>query len=430
VAQTLQVDGGDGTYHFTDDQKTALLDIGPRLGASLDLSAVLQAAIEGAVEVSGTQTGAIYLVDGDEIYLGATTPSLADDFPEFLRRAALADHPTIADTLSQGSPLYIEDLRLRELSPAEQAVTDSRDLRTVLYVPLYAEDHPIGIFMVGSVGEVHAISQTEAALSFTLSCSIALALQNARLFHSVSRSAVELEAALQRAEENQRNLRALAARITETEEAERRRLAEEIHDRVLQPLAALKMYLDQCYHTVEVADSPLGEADVSSVGRELEPALRILSTALNETRALMLQTSPPSAGELGLAQAIEWLAEHLTSLGLVVEVAAERADVDIDPDTALLAVRVAREALYNALKHSGAHKAWVTLAADTDSVRLSVVDDGCGFDATSLERPPDSDGGFGLFGLRERVAHAGGSLRVESAPGEGTKVAVRLPRFV
>ena len=174
---------------------STLLEVSRTLAASLDLRHVLQKAIESAAQVLGLETGAIYLINGPSLYLGATTPPLPPDFPETLRNANLPDHPHICASVETRKPVYLSDAGNAELSPAEREVVELRHLRSILYVPLFLEDQPTGVVIVGSTGEVHPFSDHELELARTLSFQIALAVANARLFQSVEHANEELRRA-------------------------------------------------------------------------------------------------------------------------------------------------------------------------------------------------------------------------------------------
>ncbi|MHB1340372.1 MAG: HD-GYP domain-containing protein [Coriobacteriia bacterium] len=175
---------------------TALLRVSLALSESLDLSAVLQTAIEGAVDVLGLGTGAIYLLDEDDLYLGATTPALPDDCPDELRRARLHDHPHIVKAISECSPLFIEDMTTADLSQQERAAAEARDLCSLLYVPLIVKGRVEGIVIVGTQGHhKRDYSEDDVDLCRTLSAQVALAIANAQLYESVQQGANAIRAA-------------------------------------------------------------------------------------------------------------------------------------------------------------------------------------------------------------------------------------------
>lgn len=164
------------------DELNSLFKASQSLASTLDLREILQISIDEAVNVLKLGTGAIYLLEDENLHLRATTPPLPPRFPEEFRYAPLADHPHIMQTLESQRPLIIEDTSKADLAPAEKAVCDIRNLRSLLYVPLISNNNPIGVFIIGSIKEPYLISQSIVALSLTLANQVVLAIQNAKLF--------------------------------------------------------------------------------------------------------------------------------------------------------------------------------------------------------------------------------------------------------
>lgn len=169
-----------------------LLQASSELAASLDLDEVLQAAIEAAVRSLRLDTGAIYLLDGVDLVLGATTPPLPPGFPGRFQRAPLAEHPHAERCLRESRPVALADWSPDELSDAERAVCAARGLRSLLFVPVEVSGEPVGAFIVGSVGRLHPVGDVDVGLCRALAHEIGLALANARLYASLQRSHEEL----------------------------------------------------------------------------------------------------------------------------------------------------------------------------------------------------------------------------------------------
>lgn len=215
---------------------------------------------------------------------------------------------------------------------------------------------------------------------------------------------------------NRRQLRALASEIERTAERERRRLAEEIHDRVSQTLAIARMRLVAAGH--ESGKVP-----------EVHEVRTLLEQAAAEARALTSELAPAGLYELGVSAAIRTLAEGLDAqYGLRTAVDAPMPlQADVDDDTRAFVFRATRELLMNVIKHAGVHEASVSLTRDGEMLRLVVSDLGAGDTPDPSAWQPGETGGFGLFSLRERANALGGTMEVTSAPGEGTTVVVTVP---
>lgn len=127
-----------------------LLKVSNALSASLELNDVLQTAIMSVTDTIGVETGAIYTLEGDELYLGATTPPLPPAFPNSLRLANINNHPHIKKAIETKTPVYIEDTSKSMLSVEERDVVDARHLVSILYFPLFLKREAIGVFIVGT----------------------------------------------------------------------------------------------------------------------------------------------------------------------------------------------------------------------------------------------------------------------------------------
>lgn len=212
-------------------------------------------------------------------------------------------------------------------------------------------------------------------------------------------------------------LRELAAQLTRAEQRERRRLAQTLHDHLQQLLVALRLKLGRA----------LARLDLESPRAALEQSDDLLEQALQASRELTVDLSPPVLYEAGLVSALEWLARQMQDKhGLEVSLTAERDVEPVSEEVRIFLFHSVRELLFNAVKHAGVSRAQVALRrAGEDRLEVSVADEGKGFDLEEAARRPSS--GFGLFSLRERLEFLGGRLSLDTAPGRGTRVALEAP---
>lgn len=191
-------------------------------------------------------------------------------------------------------------------------------------------------------------------------------------------------------------------------DAERRRIARDLHDSVVQDLAGT------AFSVSAVARDPLTPPESR---RSLAAAGSSLRTSLKSLRSLLAEIHPPELHAEGLAAALADLTAPAAAAGIQASATVEGAETLSDARAALL-WRVAQEAVRNALRHSRASTLAVTVRGDGECVTLEVVDDGVGFDPAVVADPHS----YGLRGLRSLVADNGGTLEVRSSPGEGTTV--------
>ena len=235
---------------------------------------------------------------------------------------------------------------------------------------------------------------------------------------SVKEDVTARKEAEEKLEEYQDQLRRLALELAQTEDQQRRQIADDLHDRIGQHLAAVKIRL-QLLRQSAPADSH------AAVDRILE----LIEQTIQDTWSLTFELSPPMLYELGLEPALEWLVERYQQ-----EHEAIRFTFHDDQQPKALAeavrgqaYRCVRELLLNAVRHAQAGHVTVSVSRSGPDVHLCVGDDGVGFDAAQAEAARPQAGGFGLFSVRERLRRLGGRIEIEAQPGRGCRIALILP---
>jgi len=235
-------------------------------------------------------------------------------------------------------------------------------------------------------------------------------------YRGVGRDVTERRHADRAQRENERRIRALLRRLTATQEAERRRIAADLHDFVGQNLTALGIALET------LRGKTPGGANASTFD-ELE---ELRKDTMDSVRQTMSDLRPPLLDDYGLVSALESHARRFSArTGLAVSVSGHRFGARPAPNVELALFRIAQEALANALKHASATSARIGLACQGGFLRLSIEDDGNGFAQPSGARA-EHRGGWGLPMMRERAEEAGGTLRIEF-PDRGTRVVAEVP---
>lgn len=216
------------------------------------------------------------------------------------------------------------------------------------------------------------------------------------------------------ANEAEHQMRELSQRLVATQEEERKNLSRELHDHVGQVLTALRMELGRIERTRAPAEAGIGPA----VGE----CRRLVDSMVRTVRDLALGLRPSMLDDFGLQPALEWHVRDFTRrYGVHVELTL-RGDFTALPDVYRTCVyRAVQEALTNCIRHAQAGSIAVTISGHADRLDVSITDDGIGLDSA---RRGD---GLGLRGIEERVRKLQGVIVIQSAPGEGTKLAIRLP---
>lgn len=208
--------------------------------------------------------------------------------------------------------------------------------------------------------------------------------------------------------------RRLAVGILRAEERARTRFARMLQDETAQRLAAQVLRLKHA--------EKAGSADER--GRRLGQAREEAADLLEEVRRTSRALRPPELEDLGLGPALRAYARKASPDSTEVRLDVDTAAADLSAEERAAVHRILREALSNALLHSGGSRVAVRARADGPALRAEVVDDGRGFD---LDGALEGEAGLGLLAMRELALDLGGELDIETAPGEGTQVRVTLP---
>lgn len=224
----------------------------------------------------------------------------------------------------------------------------------------------------------------------------------------------EVEAALR---ESMHQSHMLSRRVLEAQETERRRVAMELHDELGQALTAIKINLQ------------VGERFPQQTPGELNAEnIRIVDEALQQMRRLAYALRPSMLDDLGLAPALRSMAEQTaTRSGLAVRFDMGEPPPRLAPETEIAIFRIAQEALTNIVRHAQARHVTMSLRNDAETLVLKVQDDGCGFDPAAMRARAEAGGSLGVLGMEERAMLIGGQLRLESAPGKGSRLRLQCP---
>lgn len=364
----------------------------------------------------------IYAIDGQDLSIVDIAPAHASAASLKLQvgfgvtgRVARTAEPVLLDADSPRNALHRQLLRL------EPQQTVAR-----MCLPLLGlEDRVVGVLAVHRSPR-RPYGADELATAEPVATVLGLRLHAEQLWGAVNRHRTERDRLIKQA--------------ISAQEAERRRIAFDLHDGVTTALASMSFHLSAADLTVsELANCDEATLaarleDLEQARSELVSARGLADMAYNQTRAAISGLHSLVLDDLGLVAAIESLVQMAGSEGgPVIELVVDpSAAIDDIPDHAAAALyRIAQEALANAVKHAEAERVVLSLRPVGDSVVLGCTDDGKGFDPDERReaRAGDADGQqhFGLSSIAERCAMIEASLRVESVPGRGTTLLVELP---
>ncbi len=377
----------------------ALARIASSVALAEPLDTILRGLAQSVVEATGAEASAVVLTEGDPPrprYAGAH--GLPDDYGPAMAEAVRRGGPVFSmAALEAGQPLVLRDvwpalLARPELAPIHRFYREVT-WDTIVSTPLIARGRPLGTLTCYYRSDRQPDAEAIAFQS-AIADQAAVAVENARLFAEAQQRAV-LE--------------------------ERSRLAQDLHDSATQTVFSVGMLA-----RAALAQHSQGSAQL---GATLERVAALAQDALLEMRALLFELRPETLAEQGLDAALARLVELFRPrTSMAIRYHGEAAP-RLAPDTELAVFRIAQEALGNAVKHAEAGAAELRLTVEPGALRVTVRDDGCGFDPAAPVVPSADGrrGGEGLRSMRERAVAAGLQLQIASEPGAGTTVAIAAP---
>ena len=366
-------------------QLESLIEVGNALSGEIELPRVLRLVADRVRDLIGAGDVFIAFPTAGRLVVQAASGPAA---PSLVGSELLPTTKSVR-VLGRGRSERVDSLI--EDPEVDQEFTRRLGASTGLYVPLVVGGDAIGIVVAhDKEGRDPRFSDEDLRLAETFAARAAVA---AELSTRVARDAV--------------------ARVVDAQELERRRLARELHDETGQALTSMLLGL----RAVE-------EAKEASEVTEATAKLRaLLVETLHDVRRLAVELRPKALDDFGLVPALERLTETFTEqTAIPVELEALLGEERLPPGIETALYRIVQEALTNVIKHSRASKVSVLLTRKPDTVAAVIEDDGVGFDPERAR-----DGGFGLIGMRERIALLDGRLAIESSAEGGTSIVAEVP---
>jgi GAF domain-containing protein len=383
-------------YQRTDEklqtrvkELSALYAIAEAVNHVVELDKVLQLALQNAVEVTGMDSGGILLLDPStsELFLRAHRGGS----PEFIRAVSQAKVDEGLMPRMLNSVLVADDLS--KITKDRRMAIEKEGLQTLVSIPLKAKESLLGVMVIASQSSRPFISQ-ELELLAAIGNQIGMAVDRANLQAQKLRAAI-LE--------------------------ERQDMARQIHDDTAQILGYLGLQVDSVMGNLSQAQNVKAQAELEGIRKAIEEAYERVRSAI-----IRLGEDIPDHFDWETALS-DIISEFEKQTRCSVESKVEGSQLPPLPTAvALQATYIIREALTNVSKHSGANSVHLTLQGLEDGgLKVTMQDNGRGFDLDSEQQ--SGRGGFGLRFMRERAERVGGSLRIESEPGQGTRVVISLP---
>jgi PAS domain S-box-containing protein len=382
-------------FRMLEEHVTALAGISASLTVGQTMEATLGTLAARIVRSTAAVACAVVLMDKETgLFRAAGSHGLPDGYTAGLEAAYRAGmRPPPVEVFRTRRPMLVRDARQIALntpfsSPLHGFLQEVQ-WDTTYFVPLVSRERALGVLNLYYLPGQEP-GEDERVFLGAAADQTAVAIENARLF-----AAAEGKAALE----------------------ERQRLARELHDSVSQALYGIALGSRTAHALLD------REAPPERVTEWLEYVLSLAEAGLTEMRALIFELRPESLETEGLIAALKQQAAALEARHEIpVTATLLGEEPDLPPETKEALYRIAQEALHNTVKHARASRAALKLERDARGIALEVSDDGAGFDPGE-----DFSGHLGLKSMRERAARLGGTLEVESAPGEGATIRVRIP---
>lgn len=222
--------------------------------------------------------------------------------------------------------------------------------------------------------------------------------------------------------ENIHEKQAMGIRVIRAQEEERQRVAREIHDGPAQLMSNVVLKAEICEKLIDI--------DISKTKFELNDLKKVVRDSLQDVRRIIYDLRPMSLDDLGLVPTIQrYVANFSESTGIKTDVVTSGNLEDLKPIVSLTAFRIVQESLSNIKKHSKASNAKIVIQEKEEKVIINVSDKGVGFDLKLDKKEHGTEGGFGLYGMRERIELLNGSIEIKSEIGSGTTIFVVIPNI-
>ena len=377
--------------------------IAASVNQSLDLDEILNKALEEVLRLdmfNGQAKGMLFRLNETQSYLELAAHQGAGPCHPCLNNPIRVGECLCGLAAQTGNVIFCHNCQQDERhSRVWPEMPDHHDI----CIPLKAREKVLGVMNL-RLPASQSISDSDTQLLASVADQISMALENAQLFETIRH--------------HHQRLRQLNVRLSEAEERERRRLARELHDQVGQNLTALSLNL-KIIQTMLPAET--------AAARRLLESQKLIEEITGQIRSVMAELRPAILDDYGLPAALRWLGEQFSRhTGIPVAVNTTDNLPPLSPLAQNTLFRIAQEALTNVAKHAQAGQVDVTLAANAAGIRLTISDNGRGFDRQAAGEP-DTDGGWGLLIMAERAEAVGGQCRIQSQAGQGTQLVVELP---
>lgn len=384
---------------------TVINEVSQSITKSLHLEQLLSSVANSLTKMIGASNCYIFSVDDKRNVLYGVAAS--DQRGDAIRKVEIKtnENTVVPLTAREQHSFVIEN------APQDPRISkkwvDVFKSRSLLSVPLIMKERVIGVVLLDETRYFRQFTKEEIQKVVALANQVSVAIDNATLYQAVTK--------------HMERLQTLSSAIVNIQEEERRRIAQELHDEAGQALTGVKMSL-------EWIEKELGGSEKAVKDRVQEVKAQVSKT-LEELRRLSYDLRPAILDELGLVPTLRWyIEEYSKRTQIAVHLQTAGAQKRFSAKIETLFYRIIQEALTNVAKHAQAESVIVSLEKKDVHVHLYITDDGKGFEVKRyFSSPPMIRKGLGILGMKERVELAGGTFFIDSDPGQGTRISIKVP---
>jgi signal transduction histidine kinase len=387
----------------------ALSRVSAAVSGLSDLDAILNVALDNVLQIMNGTVGGILLIDEQTETLSYRVHRGLSD--KYAQEMHLKIGEGIAGRVAQsGKSVLLEDISTDSRAASPDLIT-TEGLKAFISVPLRAKDTVLGVLNVAS-HLPHHFTKDDMHLLHAIGDQVGVAIEQAELY--------------ERLRKERQNYQRLARHMLMAQEEERGRVARELHDETSQSLTGLSLSMQALLTIAKTSD--FGDAAFKA---KLEKAYNITLQLNSEISKIMKSLRPTALDSLGLGPAVHQYAENrLHSVGINVSVKGTGMEQRLPKEVEFALYRIAQGAIANIAWHSKAKNAVINLRHTSDEFAMEIEDDGKGFDASKPLQVDESGHGRGLLSMKERASLLGGTCDIQSQPGKGTKITVRMPTYI
>jgi PAS domain S-box-containing protein len=390
----------DGLRHMQEQyRKLSLIHaVAVAMNATQNLDDILMVALKKVLSGLGLRSGGIFLIDEDKDFALRVHYGFPSSATAGTAQIRLHDRALMRFLLKGTLPLST----VRAFPPFKATLKETggdNSLQLTCFL-INRKDRASGFFAL-EVPPERRISEPDQRILGSLGNFLGSAIENSLLLQTVNR--------------HREDLRSLAARLFNSQEEERRRIARELHDEAGQALTGINYILENICKNIP--------QDCTDVLEEIGEVKKQISRTYQDMRSMSYRLHPAVLSDLGLEPALETYLHGIRRYsGMEMDFRMIGFEERLDPEIETVLYRISQEIVTNALRHSGAERFRLSIIKGYPNIIFVAEDDGVGFDPS---KPFNQ--GLGLLGIRERIAFIGGTFSIRSSVGRGTKIRIEIP---